>query len=226
MPTRFPLGPRTGQVNHLYPNKAGGPTINRGKGNNSAATPAVFIDAVIQKFGPLSLDLAATDANRKAAYFVSERSFSDGLGALSPDSKWAEVLATSHVLSGKPENRLAWLNPPFTNTTPWARKCAEEVQLGARILLLVPASVGANWYWQWVVPYADVYSVGRVVFDDCYDKDGKLITTPYPKDLILCHYEWKGELKTGSTWLQNGALRPRTDDGQVGLVHRWRWQDA
>lgn len=76
----------------------------------------------------------------------------------------------------------------FGSIGPWAKKCAAESQLGAHVLLLVPGSIGANWYWEWVEPYADVYSVGQMVFKNCYDKKGQLITTPYPKDLILCDY--------------------------------------
>lgn len=184
--------------------KPTGPTINRGKGNNAASTPMVFINAVVEKFGPLAVDLAASSHNAKAPVWIDEKR-----NSLSTDVSWS-------VLQG-----LLWLNPPFTNVTPWARKCAEEVQLGARILLLVPASVGANWAWDWVVPYADVYSVGRMVFDDCWDKDGKLITTVYPKDLMLCHYEWRGELRTGNQWLES-----KDEESTVGLIHRWRWQDA
>lgn len=185
--------------------KATGPTINRGGGNNNASTPMVFIRPVEAKFGKLEWDLAASNNNAKAPYYLSE---TDNALTYSWHALWKD-------------HPLCWLNPPFTNITPWARKCAEECQLGARILLLVPASVGANWYWDWVVPYADVYSVGRMVFDDCYDKHGELITTVYPKDLVLAHYEWHGELKTGNHW-----LRTHDDEEPVGLIHRWRWQDG
>lgn len=183
-----------------------GPTINRGKGNNNASTPMVFIRPVEAKFGRLNWDLAASARNAKAQYYWTEQDNS-------LTKRWHLLWRDAGM------NPLCWLNPPFTNITVWARKCAEEVQLGARILLLVPASVGANWFWQWVVPYADVYSVGRMVFDDCYDKAGKLITTPYPKDLVLCHYEWKTALKTGT--------RPEdmVEDGD-GMLYRWRWQDG
>lgn len=184
-----------------------GPTINRGKGNNNAATPWAFINPVQEKFGKLDWDLAASVLNTKAEKFLAE--------------KINSLVQPWHKLG--PGRPLLWLNPPFTTITPWAKKCAEECQLGARILLLVPASVGSNWYWDWVVPYADVYSVGRMVFDDCYDKHGELITTPYPKDLILCHYEWRGkDLRTGNEWASPGYGVSELS----GLIRRWRWQDA
>lgn len=198
---RFPLGPSTGQVSHRRPNKAGGPTINRGKGNNNAATPWEFIFPVEAKFGKLDWDLAASALNTKTDKFLTE-----SINALV--QSWHEL---------GPGTPLLWLNPPYFNITPWVRKCAAEVQLGARVLLLVPASVGANWYWDWVVPYADVYSVGRMVFDDCYDKHGELITTPYPKDLILCHYDWSPD-----RCLRTGAM----NTAEAGSLYRWGWQDG
>jgi hypothetical protein len=158
----------------------------------------VFMRPVEAKFGPLAVDLAASSTNAKAPVWIDEQR-----NSLSADVSWS-------VLEG-----LLWLNPPFTVITPWARKCAEECQLGAQILLLVPASVGANWYWDWVMPFADVYSVGRMVFDDCYDKTGKLITTVYPKDLILCHYG----PNTGRSYT-DAHLGGRAE------IIRWGWQDV
>lgn len=176
-----------------------GPTIRRGKGNGSASTPWEFIRAVEGKFGGLGWDLAAAKHNAKARLFATEAD--DSLS-----------LVWSLLAYEEDRHPLCWLNPPYANITPWARKCAEEVQAGARVLLLVPASIGANWYWDLVVPYADVYSVGRMVFGDCYDSDGQLVTTQYPKDLILCEYDWP----------RTGAGKDSND----GIVKRWRWQDG
>lgn len=172
---------------HVQLQQRTGPTINRGKGNNNAVTPWKFINPVQEKFGPLSPDLAATKANKKAPWWVGP-----DIGRDSLTVPWATL---AHDAPGN----LCWLNPPFTNITPWAKKCAEECRLGARILLPVPASVGANWFEDWVWPYADVYSVGRMCFDDCYDKEGRLITTPYVKDLVLCHFDHSSDrcLPTG-----------------------------
>jgi hypothetical protein len=67
------------------------------------------------------------------------------------------------------------------------------MQRGARILFLTPASVGANWFQQYVVPFAHVIELSpRMSFD------GK---NPFPKDLVLSvymhgltgrsHWRWK-----------------------------------
>lgn len=148
---------------------ASGPTIKRGKSKQDVETPPEFIAAVVPKFGKIAVDLAATKANTKAPTFIGPET--DSLTV-----RW-------HRLVG-----LCWLNPPYANIAPWAQKCAVESTKGAEILFLVPASVGSNWFWDWVWEWSDVYSVGRMVFANCYDKKGNLITTPYPKDLILCHY--------------------------------------
>jgi hypothetical protein len=162
-----------------------GPTIDRAGSSGDIWTPWPFIAAVQRKFGYLDWDLAASSVNRRATNWIDEEQ-----NSLTVD--W-------HKLGG-----LHWLNPPFGNITPWGRKCAEEVQLGWRGLVLAPGSIGANWYWDWMRPYADVYSVGRIVFDNCFNKQGELVTTPYPKDLILAHY-------------YSGAGRRR--------MRRWRWQE-
>lgn len=164
----------------------GGPTIDRANSSGDIWTPQVFRKAVVSKFGQPVWDLAASAQNAFAPNYFTEHN-----NAL-VGWKWWRV------------DGLQWLNPPYSNITPWARKCAEESQAGAEILLLVPASVGANWYWDYVEPFAQVYSVGRMTFDNCFDKQGKLVTTAYPKDLILAHYN-----------------RPTTVDTRM---QRWRWK--
>lgn len=148
-----------------------GPTINRANSSGDIWTPWKFIHAVEKKFGPLAVDLAATSENHKAPVWIPPERDS-----LTMD--WAEYL----------QGGLGWCNPPFSNITPWARKCFEEWKLRAEILLLVPMG-SQNWYWDYVEPFAQVYCVGRMVFDNCYDKKGNLVTTNYPKDLILAHYQ-------------------------------------
>lgn len=161
----------------------GGPTINRAGSSGDIWTPQVFIDAVERKFGRLWWDLAAEAHSTKAPQWIGPET--DSL--VQP---WYELIG------------LLWLNPPFGNITPWALKCAAEKEQGAEILLLVPRS-GANWYWNWVEPFADVYDVGRIAFDNCFNKRGELVTTPYPKDLILAHY---------------------CEGSPHGKEQRWRWQ--
>lgn len=102
----------------------------------SVMTPPEFMAAVKARFGPVEFDLAADENNNQAFYYFNEE-----LNALSRD--W-------------PKFGWNWLNPPYRDITPWARKCAEQSELGARILMLVPASCDSVWYGQYVQGQADV----------------------------------------------------------------------
>ncbi len=153
-----------------------GASMNRGASFQSYQTPEEFLTAVINRFGPLGVDLAASDENYKAVHWYTEQN--DSL-----TEAWA-----AHW-----PNTNCWLNPPFGNLAPWAAKCAAEMKLGARILFLTPASVGANWFQQHVVPNAHVIELSpRLSFDG---------QNSFPKDLILSvfyggltgrsHWRWK-----------------------------------
>jgi site-specific DNA-methyltransferase (adenine-specific) len=134
-------------------------------------TPAEFLAAVWRRFGPIDVDLAAHVKNTVCSNFVTEEDDSLSL-------PWHEF-----------EDSLLWLNPPFNQIRPWAKKCAEEAALGARILFLVPASVGTNWYWDHVAGSALVECLSpRLSFDGCpvNPKTGKV--DPFPKDLMLCQF--------------------------------------
>lgn len=139
-----------------------GAANHRGASRQDYETPWELIRVVESRFGQLAVDLAASESNTKASRFISERD--DSLSVA-----W-------HLLS----KDLLWLNPPFGNIAPWARKCAIQANYGARIAFLVPASVGANWYRDHVHGKARVYFLnGRICFDG---KNG------FPKDCLLALY--------------------------------------
>ncbi|HEY3493315.1 MAG TPA: DNA N-6-adenine-methyltransferase, partial [Polyangiaceae bacterium] len=74
-----------------------------------------------------------------------------------------------------------WLNPPFANIEPWAKKCAEHRSRVGWILLLVPASVDAAWYSECVHGQAFVMPLNpRLTFAGADD--------PYPRGLVLAAY--------------------------------------
>lgn len=138
---------------------ADGPTIRRGKSRQDHPTPWEFIRACENRWGPIKFDLAASPTNAKAKAFYSEKD-----NALLQD--W-------HKIPG-----ICWLNPPFDNIAPWAAKCEFESKLGARILFLTPASIGSNWFAEYVDPVAEVNALnGRITFEGSKD--------PYPKDCML-----------------------------------------
>lgn len=137
------------------------PEQKPGRSRQDYGTPDDFMGAAIGRFGPFMVDLAASVENTKCPVYFDEQS--NGLA-----QEW-------HKLSGN-----LWLNPPYEDISSWAEKCAIEAAQGAKIFMLVPASVGSNWYRDFVEPYAYVLGLNpRLSFD------GK---SPYPKDCILCCY--------------------------------------
>jgi len=151
-----------------------GPTIRRGKSAQNIATPWAFIRAVEAEFGEtFSWDLAAEATTAKAPRFYTREQDSFA-------QNWAGL------------DGLLWLNPEFDPITPWVRKCALEGCRGARIVMLSPASIGSNWFSEYVWPYADVIALnGRITFEGS--------PTPYPKDLMLSLYG-HGRGEKFSTW--------------------------
>lgn len=148
------------------------------------ATPADFIAAVKARLGieQFSHDFAADGENTKAvSYFNAE------LNAFTFEhwEFWS--------LYGSPSGPLTppscgWLNPPYTDIGPWAKRCMETGAAGGRMALLVPASVGSNWFRDYVDGHAHVLFLnGRLAFMP--DKP----TWLYPKDCMLVLYGNKVE---------------------------------
>lgn len=140
-----------------------GAALNRHKSKQDYGTPWEFIRAV-EEFHKeeITFDLAADQSNAKAKFYFTIQN--DALKQ------------TWHKISG-----LLWLNPPFADIAPWAEKCFLESEKGARVLMLVPASVGTNWYADFVHRKALVTFIRpRLTFVGAPD--------PYPKDLMLCYF--------------------------------------
>ncbi len=143
------------------------PVQKPGLSKQDYETPPEFIAAVKSRLGisEFSIDLAADEHNTKAHIFVFRE-----MDALAGD--W-EGLLTYHEVEGS----WCWLNPPYGNIAPWAKKCSES---GIKIAFLVPAAVGSNWFRDYVDGKALVLLLnGRLSFDGI---------APYPKDTILCLY--------------------------------------
>jgi phage N-6-adenine-methyltransferase len=134
------------------------PRQKPGKSRQDYETPADFLKAVVERFGPLAWDLAATRANAKApSYFTPE---DDSL-----KKDWGRLQGT------------LFLNPPFADISPWAEKCANTRDRKGFTLLLTPASVDSEWFDKHVDDKAVVlFLAPRLSFDG---KD------PYPKGLML-----------------------------------------
>ena len=149
-------------------------------------TPPEFLAAVQERFGPIFWDLAASADNRVAARH------------LGPGSKTGEdALANDWAMLPMERGSIRWCNPPHGASRLWVKKASEqrESMLEPAVLLL-PASVGSNWFAEHVHGRALSLAIRpRLKFV------GQ--TAPYPKDLMICVY---------GRWVEPG----------FGL---WRWKE-
>ena len=154
------------------------PAQKPGRSRQDYQTPPELLRAIERDFhvGSWACDLAADAENSVSpnAHFGPRSPF--GEDALAED--WGKITGD------------LWLNCPYANIEPWVEKCSTAIRAG-RIFLLIPASVGSNWYQAHVHGVAHVVAISpRVTFVGC---EG-----PYPKDLVVAVW---GPVRGGfSTW--------------------------
>lgn len=165
------------------------PVQKPGRSKQDYRTPPVLLAAVRHYLDipDFWIDLAATTKNRvtRRYYGRQQDSLAPSVTWLGPDLKWA------------------WLNPPFAAIAPWVHKAHEESLRGARIAILVPAAVGANWWRDWVHEKAHVLLLnGRVTFVGA--------AQGYPKDCAILLYGDRG---------------PEARSGVQEWYRVWRWSN-
>lgn len=134
------------------------------RSEQTVVTPPEFIESVLHLLGlkEFYIDLAATKTNAKAKIIITPNM--DSLR-----QEWCDWI---------PFGKTGWLNPPYSDIRPWVQKAYESQR---SIAMLVPASVGSNWWRDWVHEKALVLFLnGRIQF----------VGHPagYPKDLALLLY--------------------------------------
>lgn len=143
-----------------------GAAYNKGRSKQDYATPAEFLMAVQDRFGRIYWDLAAHAENR-----VTDADRYYGPGSKHGEDSLAQDWSLLRL-------GVLWLNPPFAHIAPWAAKCAKHRHDRTFTCMLVPASVGTNWYAEHVHGKAlELYLRPRI----------KFVGEPigYPKDLAL-----------------------------------------
>lgn len=160
------------------------PVQKPGQSKQDYGTPSEFLTAVrsLLGIGQFGLDIAASAENA-----VCESYYDEEMNALAEGNSW---------LSLDGEVGWSWLNPPYADIYPWAKKAYEESQRGAKIAMLVPLSI-AKWWVDWVDGKAAVLMLnGRITFV------GE--SKPYPKDCALILYspqnEWIRQLPPYRVW--------------------------
>jgi hypothetical protein len=155
------------------------PKQNRHHSVQDVETPRDLLDAVEDRWGKLDVDLACSRENRKAPVGLC----------------WPAQDALANTVHWTSLGLRRWLNPPFGNIAPFAEKCHRTCldehhmarqqdpvwPLASLTFLLVPASVGSNWWAEHVHRVARVMLLSpRIKFVDH--------ASGFPKDLALCVY--------------------------------------
>lgn len=139
------------------------PKQKPGRSQQDVRTPGVFLAAVRARLhiDAFTIDLAASRENTVAKKFYSER--------------------TNSLIQDWNRGGFNWCNPPFGDIGPWVKKAVDETTRGASTAMLVPASVGSNWWRDFVHEKCRVLLLnGRLTFVGH--------TQPYPKDCALLLY--------------------------------------
>ncbi len=128
-------------------------------------TPAAFFARVAVRFGPFTLDAAASAENAKAPKFYTEAT--NGLA-----QSW--------------EGESVWCNHPYGRqfSRQWQQKCHKESSLAASVTMLCPARTDTRAFHELVLPTANVivFVKGRLEFEGAKDP------APFPSMLV----HWNG----------------------------------
>jgi hypothetical protein len=147
------------------------------------------IDASLpSELKPISISFVKQD-KKKGIWIYEKKTWNDDPEAYGKDAFAHSWAALSDKFHGEHRSGrgLLYLNCEFNDITPWARRCCEEGEKGANILLLTPMTT-ANWFRDYMAGKGDCYPLsGRLSFD------GKNV---FPKDCLITNYspDCRGDL--------------------------------
>jgi phage N-6-adenine-methyltransferase len=129
-------------------------------------TPQELFDGLNARWGPFTLDAAASHANHKC-----DRYFTEADDSLT--QAWGDGDAK------------VWINPPFSgNVGVWFEKAAQEIAAGnvAEVTVLVPARTDTQWFHRSVLPHASSihFLEGRLRYERYADDGSSQGGTPAP----------------------------------------------
>lgn len=142
-------------------------------------TPKEFVKAIEQRFGKISLDLAARSYNKVCERYLAPCTGPEGplpfdreaYGIDSFDHNWAELY---EKLGG-----IFWDNCEFNDIGRWSNRHKEMAVKGCNSLLLIPYGT-TKAFMANVLGSADIYFLeGRLAF---------IPGESFPKDCVVAHY--------------------------------------
>lgn len=125
-----------------------------------------------QKYGPFTIDLAATAQNTlvKAAFYTKEDD------ALSKD--WAQ-------------HKHGWLNPPYgkgNKTGRWIQKAFDTAKAGGKLTLLLPCRSDTAWFHEILLPHGYYHFIkGRLTHIDWRGHGEKPTLAPATFPSVVLH---------------------------------------
>jgi len=135
--------------------------INKGiMSSNSVEweTPDDFFSEVSRLYGPFTLDVCATDENKKCNKFFTKET--DGL-----KQDWSGI---------------CWMNPPYgREIKAWMKKAYNESLRGARVVCLVPARTDTAWWHDYAIKGHITFIKGRLKFK------GAEHSAPFPSAIVV-----------------------------------------
>lgn len=129
------------------------------------ATPPEFVEELEQEFGQFDLDPCCRPETAKAPRYYTEEQ--DGLA--------------------KPWIGKVFLNPPYSNPSPWMQKTILEISTNraSLVVALIPASTDTRWFHYFVKDQAEIRFIeGRIRF---YGWNGTPIGSPKQPNLLAIY---------------------------------------
>lgn len=80
-----------------------------------------------------------------------------------------------------------FMNPPYSNPTPWCEKAVMESRRGKLVVGLLRGDTSTRWFHDWVLPYAELRFIkGRLRFNDTKP-------APFPSIIAIWRPDKDGE---------------------------------
>lgn len=136
-------------------------------------TPDKFYNELDEKY-QFVFDLACSKENCKTAdgFTIEENSL---------DQKW-------NIITLETNGGWLWLNPPYSQCKEFVAKSYDEMQRGAKIVMLIPSRTDTKWFHEFLYKKEGVtieFIKGRLKFGDSKN------SAPFPSMLVIFNKDGK-----------------------------------
>ncbi len=142
--------------------------VEHRSGNDEWGTPRDLFDHLDERYGPFTVDAAASDANHLCARFWTRAD--DGLA-----QGWS--------------GEIVWCNPPYSQARKWIEKAWQEREHTV-IVMLLRLSPGTNAWQQWIIP--EEYDVHYEVLPGRLKFSGHKNAAPFESAVVVFGAAVKG----------------------------------